>query len=76
MAEVSGPEKFAPPERRPPEKRNDIERIPTLRQHRSEAAPTTGSAVDDLNAVVRRVAGDSYRRDRPGDSERSKTCVT
>jgi phosphopantothenate synthetase len=59
MAEVSGPEKFAPPERRPPEKRNDIERIPTLRQHRSDAAPTTGSAVDDLNAVVRRVAGDS-----------------
>ena len=57
MAEISGPEKFAPPERRTPEKRNDVERIPVLRQQRSEAAPINGSAVDDLNAVVRRVAG-------------------
>lgn len=59
MAEISGPEKFAPPERRTPEKRNDAERIPVLRQQRSEAAPINGSAVEDLNAVVRRVAGDS-----------------
>lgn len=59
MAEISGPEKFAPPERRAPEKRSDVERIPVLRQQRSEAGPINGSAVEDLNAVVRRVAGDS-----------------
>jgi phosphopantothenate synthetase len=59
MAEKSGPETYAPPERRPPEKRSDVERIAFLRRQRGEAAPANGPAAEDLNAVVRRVAGDS-----------------
>ena len=59
MAEKSGPETYAPPDRRPPDKRSDVERIAFLRQQRSEAAPANGPAAEDLNAVVRRVAGDS-----------------
>ena len=59
MAEKSGPEKYAPLDRRPPDKRSDVERIAFLRQQRSEAAPANGPAAEDLNGVVRRVAGDS-----------------
>ena len=59
MAEKSGPETYAPPERRPPDKRSDVERIAFLRQQRSHAASANGPAAEDLNAVVRRVAGDS-----------------
>jgi hypothetical protein len=59
MAEKSGPETYAPPQRRPTEKRNDVERVAALRPQRSEAIPAHGPAPDDLNAVVRRVAGDS-----------------
>ena len=59
MAEKSGPETYAPPERRPPDKRSDVERIAFLRQQRSHAASANGTAAEDLNAVVRRVAGDS-----------------
>jgi hypothetical protein len=55
MAEKSGPETYAPPERRPPEKRSDVEHIAFLRQQRTEAGP----AAEDLDAVVRRAAGDS-----------------
>jgi hypothetical protein len=59
MAEHSGPEKYAPPDRRAPEKRSDAEHIAFLRQQRSQADPANGPAAEDLNAVVRRVAGDS-----------------
>ena len=59
MAEKSGPETYAPPDRRPPEKRSDVEHIAFLRQQRSHAASANGPAAEDLNAVVRRVAGDS-----------------
>ena len=59
MAEKSGPETYAPPDRCPPDKRSDVERIAFLRQQRSHAASTNGPAAEDLNAVVRRVAGDS-----------------
>ena len=58
MAENSGPETYAPPERRPSEKRGDVERVAYLRQQRNEAAPANSPAAEDLNAVVRRVAGD------------------
>ena len=58
MTEKAGPETYAPPERRPSEKRGDVERVAYLRQQRSEAALTNGPAANDLNAVVRRVAGD------------------
>jgi hypothetical protein len=59
MAEKSGPETYAPPDRRPPEKRSDVEHIVFLRQQRTEAGPANGPDAEDLNAVVRRAAGDS-----------------
>ncbi len=59
MAEKSGPETYAPPDRRPPEKRSDVEHIAFLRQQRTEADPANGPPAENLNAVVRRVAGDS-----------------
>jgi hypothetical protein len=54
MAEESGPEKYAPPDRRAPERRND-ERIAILRQQQRQADPANAPA-EDLNALVRRVA--------------------
>jgi hypothetical protein len=56
MVEEPGPEKYAPPNRRVPEKGSDVERIAFLRQQRSEADPANGSAAENLNAVVQRVA--------------------
>ena len=52
MAEKSGPETYAPPERRPPEKRSDAERIAFLRQQRGEAAPAIGRAAEDLKLAA------------------------
>jgi hypothetical protein len=57
MIDTSGSDKYAPPDRRPPEKRSEVERIALLRQRRSETNPSNGSAAEDLNAVVQRVAG-------------------
>ena len=57
--EKPGPEKYAPPARRAPETLSDADHIAFLRQQRSHAASTNGPAAEDLNAVVRRVAGDS-----------------
>src|ERR1039457_7261938 len=59
MAEKSGPVTYAPPDRRPADKRSDVERSASLRRQRSEPPPANGPAAEDLNAVVRRVAGDS-----------------
>ena len=59
MAEKSGPETYAPPERRPPGKRSDIEHIAFLRQQRSQVDPANGPAAENMNAVVQRAAGDS-----------------
>ncbi|HEY1473783.1 MAG TPA: hypothetical protein VGF53_06830 [Pseudolabrys sp.] len=59
MAGKPGPEIFAPPERRSAEKLSDVERVAFLHQQRREGDPANGPAVGDLNAVVRRVAGDS-----------------
>ena len=53
MAEDTGPQKYAPPDRRAPDRRND-ERIAFLREQQSQIAPT--APAEDLNAVVRRVA--------------------
>jgi len=55
MAEESGPEKYAPPARRAPERGNE-ESIAFLRQQQSQAGPANAPA-EDLNALVRRVAG-------------------
>ena len=76
MAEKSGPEKYAPPERRPPEKLNNIDQATAnavegeirefvrrdasfLHRQRSEVDAANDPAAENLNAVVRRVAGDS-----------------
>src|ERR1039457_713250 len=57
--EKPGPEKYAPPARRAPETLSDADHIAFLRQQRIQAASANGPAAEDLNAVVRRVAGDS-----------------
>jgi hypothetical protein len=57
--EKPGPEKYAPPARRAPETLSDADHIAFLRHQRSHAASANGPAAEDLNAVVRRVAGDS-----------------
>ena len=76
MAEKSGPEKYAPPDRRPPEKLNNIDQatanafegeihefvrrdVSFLHPRRSEVDAANDTAAENLNAVVRRVAGDS-----------------
>ena len=59
MAETSGPEKFAPPDRRPAEKRGDLENIAFLHKQRSGAESANSPQVEELNTVVRRIAGDS-----------------
>jgi hypothetical protein len=59
MTDTSGPEKYAPPDRRPPEKWSDVEHIALLRQRRIEADPANGPISADLNAVVQRVASGS-----------------
>jgi hypothetical protein len=55
MAEETGPEKYAPPNRRAPEQRSDVEGIAFLRQQRSQANSANDPAAQ-LNAVVNRVA--------------------
>jgi hypothetical protein len=57
MAEENSAAKYAPPDRRAPEKRSDIERIAFLRQQQSQAAPANGPTAADLNAVLQRIAG-------------------
>ena len=54
MAEGSGPEKYAPADRRAPERRNE-ERIALLSQQQSQANPANAPA-EDLNALVGRFA--------------------
>jgi len=77
MAEKSGPEKYAPPDRRPSEKlstvdqatanavegeirefvRRDVASVP--HRQRSEVDSSNGPAAENLNALIRRAAGDS-----------------
>lgn len=59
MAEQSVPERYAPPKLRAPQNGSDVERIAFLRQQQREAAPADGSAAENLNAIVQRVAGTS-----------------
>ena len=78
MAEKSGPEKYAPLERRPPEKLNNIDQATAtanavegeirefvrrdasfLHRQRSEVDAANDPAAETLNALIRRVAGDS-----------------
>ncbi len=55
LAQASSPDQYAPPDRRPPEKLADVEHLAVLRQQRSE----TGADAENLEAVIRRVAGAS-----------------
>ena len=59
--EKSGPEKYAPPDRRPPENLSDIERIAFQHQHqqRSEAIPVGDPVIENMNLLVQRVASAS-----------------
>jgi hypothetical protein len=76
MAEKSGPEKFAPRNRRPPEKQSDVDQAAAnavegeirefvrrdasfLHRQRSEVDAANDPAAETLNALIRRVAGDS-----------------
>jgi|SRR6185437_8424228 len=60
MAEPSGPERYAPVNRRPTENRSDVEQIGLLRQQQSQAVPANApTAQDQLNALVQLVAGNS-----------------
>ena len=54
MTEESGPERYAPIDRRAPERRND-ERIAIQSQQQRQANPANAPA-EDLNALVGRVA--------------------
>lgn len=54
MAEESGPEKYAPADRRAPERRNE-ERVALLNQQQRQVN-TANAPAEDLNALVRRVA--------------------
>src|ERR1019366_5011020 len=76
MAEKSGPEKFAPRDRRPPEKQSDVDQAAAnavegeirefvrrdasfLHRQHSEVDAANDPAAETLNALIRRVAGDS-----------------
>jgi hypothetical protein len=76
MAEKSGPEKYAPPDRRPSEKLSTVDQatanavegeirefvrrdVSFLHGQRSEVDASNGPAAENLNALIRRAAGDS-----------------
>ena len=57
-AEMLGPEKYAPPDRRPPERPSDAEIIALLQQQHDEIA-AANSATENLEVLIRRVSGRS-----------------
>ena len=76
MAEKSGPEKYAPPDRRPSEKLSNVDQatanavegeirefvrrdVSFLQGQRSEVDAANCPAAENLNVLIRRVAGDS-----------------
>lgn len=54
-----GPEIYAPPHRRAPEKLSDADHIAFLHRQRDEAYPANDPAAENLNALIQRVAGAS-----------------
>ena len=52
-----GPEKYAPPHRRPPDA--GVANIANLAKQQSEASPDTTSATEHLDMMIRRIAMDS-----------------
>jgi hypothetical protein len=59
MAENSGPEKYAPPNRRPQEMLNGADRGASLQRQRHELDAAGVKASENLNEVVRRVTSTS-----------------
>jgi hypothetical protein len=76
MAETLGPEKFAPPDRRPLEKHSGADQVTTnivegdirelgrrdvsfLHPRRSEVAAAEDAALENLDELIRRIAGGS-----------------
>jgi hypothetical protein len=76
MAETLGPEKFAPPDRRPLEKHSGTDQVTTnivegdigelarrdvsfLHPRRSEVAAAKDAALENLDELIRRIAGGS-----------------
>ena len=57
-AETLGPEKYAPPDRRPPERPSDAEIITLLQRQRDEIA-AANSATENLDVLIRQVSGRS-----------------
>ena len=57
-ADTLGPEKYAPPDRRPPEKPSDAEIVALLHRQRDDINPAN-SATENLNVLIRRVSGQS-----------------
>ena len=55
----SGPEKYAPPDRRAPETLSDADHIAFLHRQRSEVDAANGPAEENLNALIGRVASTS-----------------
>jgi hypothetical protein len=58
-ADALGPKIYAPPDKRPPERPSDPDKIIAfLQQERDEIAPAN-SATENLSALIRRVSGQS-----------------
>jgi len=75
MAEESGPEKYAPSNRRAPEKGSDAERIAFLRQQQSQANPPIRQP--PKNSMQRSGASPARRwRKLTGSFARWKACAT
>jgi hypothetical protein len=58
-ADKLGPEEYAPPNRRAPAKLSDADHIAFLHRQRSDADPANDPAIENLNALMRRIAGAS-----------------
>ena len=55
-----GPERYAPPDRRPPEDRAAVEKVVTLlAKQRPEASAESASTTEHLDVMIRRIALDS-----------------
>jgi hypothetical protein len=57
-ADMLGPEKYAPPDRRPPERASDADNIAFLHRQRDEIDPAN-SATENLSVLIRRASGAS-----------------
>ena len=55
----SGPERYAPPDRRAQERPGPPDHIAFLHRQRDEAAPAGDPTAENVNALIRRIAGAS-----------------